>query len=113
MTVKGKTVELDAAKVKAAAQKISRKKAIKVSSAKGDLSFKKSTVYKWDNSKGKYVKNSTAGKKLTCSKSTGKITVKKGTKAGKYKVKIKVTAEGNSSYKSKTKTVAVKIIIVK
>ena len=42
---------------------------------------------------------------------TGKITVKKGTPKGKYTVKVKVTAKGNKNYKSKSKTVAVKIVV--
>lgn len=51
-------------------------------------------------------------KKITVNKKTGAITFKKGAyKKGTYKVKLKITAAGNKSYKSKslTKTVKVKI----
>ena len=43
--------------------------------------------------------------KITIAKKTGKVTVKKGLKAGKrYKVKVAVRAAGNSSYMAKTVT---------
>ena len=35
-------------------------------------------------------------------KKTGRITVKKGVKKGKYKLTINVTAAGNSEYEPKT-----------
>lgn len=41
----------------------------------------------------------------------GKITIKKGLKKGTYKIKVKVTAAGNKSYKSAVKTVTVKIVV--
>lgn len=50
--------------------------------------------------------------KITVNKKNGAITYKKGSyKKGTYKVKLKVTAAGNSSYKSKTivKTVKIKV----
>ena len=49
-------------------------------------------------------------KAFTINKSTGKVTVKKGLKKGTYKVRIKVMATGNDTYKaSDWKTVTVKI----
>ena len=42
-------------------------------------------------------------------KKTGKITVKKKLRKGLYRVKIKVTAAGNGTYKPVTKTVTVKV----
>ena len=42
---------------------------------------------------------------------TGKITVKKKTGKGTYKVKVTVFALGNSKYKPGSKTVTVKVII--
>ena len=49
-------------------------------------------------------------KKITISKTTGKITVKKKLKKGTYKVKIKVMAAGNTNYMpSGWKTVTVRI----
>ena len=44
-------------------------------------------------------------------KNTGIITVRKGTKKGTYKLKIKVTLKGNSLYKAVSKKVTVKIRI--
>ena len=48
-----------------------------------------------------------AKKALTLSKKTGKIKVKKGTKKGTYKLKVKVTAYGKAVFKKKSKTVTV------
>ena len=48
-------------------------------------------------------------KSITINKKTGKVTIKKNLKKGKYKVKIKVTAAGNSQYKAGSKTVIVTI----
>ena len=50
-----------------------------------------------------------AAKKLKVDAKTGKVTVKKGTKAGKYTIKIKVTAAGNVNCKSGSKNVACKV----
>ena len=55
-----------------------------------------------------YVKKS-GNKKITINKTTGKVTVKKKLKKGTYKVKVAVTAAGNSNYKAVTKTVTFKI----
>jgi len=58
-----------------------------------------------------YLKKS-GSKKITISKTTGKVTVKKGLKKGTYKVKVKVKANGNSNYKAsawKTVTFRVKV----
>ena len=42
---------------------------------------------------------------------TGKITVKKGTKKGTYKIKVKISAAGDGNHfaKSVTKTIKVKV----
>lgn len=50
-----------------------------------------------------------SAKQLTVNKKNGKITVKKGTKKGTYKVKVKVTAKGNKNYQSANKTVTVTV----
>ena len=55
-----------------------------------------------------YVKSS-GNKKITINKKTGKVTVKKGLKKGTYKVKVKITASGTSTYKKATKTVTFRI----
>ena len=44
-------------------------------------------------------------KKFKVNASNGKVTVLKGTKKGKYQVKVKVTAKGNATYMAGTKTV--------
>jgi len=56
-------------------------------------------------------KKASGAKCLTVGKKTGKVTVRKGTKKGTYTIKIKVTAKGNSSYKSASKTVKTKIVV--
>lgn len=60
--------------------------------------------------KGKVTYKKTGGsKKLTISKKTGTITVKKGTKKGTYKIRIKISASGDSKYKAGSRTVTVKV----
>ncbi len=91
VTVKTKTVKKS--KLKKAKQTV---KAITVKKAKGTVSYKKVS----------------GSKKLTISKKSGKITVKKGKyKKSTLKIKVKVTAKGTKTYKSKsiTKTVKVKV----
>ena len=54
-------------------------------------------------------KKKSGNKKITISKG-GKVTIKKKLRKGTYKIKVKVTAAGNSNYKSSsTKTVTFKI----
>ena len=48
---------------------------------------------------------------LTVNKTTGKVTVRKGTKKGTYTIKIKVTAAGNTNYKAGSKTVTCKVVV--
>ena len=92
----GKTVKVKAAKIKKGSVKIARKRAIKVSKAKGKVTYKKVSVNK-------------SSKKFKVNKKTGKITVKKGLKKGTYKVKIRVKAAGKGYYLSGSKKVTVKI----
>ena len=70
--------------------KIQRQKAIYVAKNKGPVTYSKAS----------------GNKKITISKA-GKITVKKGLKKGKYKLRVKVRAAGNDDYKPLTKTVTV------
>ncbi len=63
------------------------------------------------NAEGKLCYKKLSGsKKLTVTKN-GKITVKKGTKKGIHRIKIKITAKGNSRYleNSVTRTVKIKV----
>lgn len=71
-------------------------KPVTVKKAKGAVSYKNVSTQK-------------AAKKFTVNAKNGKITLAKGTKKGTYKVKIKVTAAGNKSYKPLSKTVTVKV----
>ena len=57
----------------------------------------------------KYTKLSGSSTKLLLNQTTGKVTVKKGTKKGKYKIRIKVYASGNSNYNS---TYAIRTIYI-
>ena len=85
-----KTVKVKYKKLKKKAQSV---KAITVKKAKGKVTYKK-------------LKGSS--KKLSVTKA-GKVKVKKGTKKGTYKIKVKVTVKGNSSYAAKSKTVTIKV----
>jgi len=96
ITVKGKTVEVSYAELKKADVKVSRASAIKVSNAKGTVTYKKVS----------------GSKNLTISKK-GAITVKKGLKTGTYKIKVNVRAGGTKTYKAKTKAAIITIKVVK
>ena len=84
----------------------------RVSSAQLVSKTKKVKALYVTNAKGtvKYTRVS-GSKYLKVNKKTGKITVAKGTKAGTYKIKVKVRAAGNSSYKAKTVTKTVKVVV--
>ena len=89
-SVKKKNATVKRAKVKKKAQKV---KALTVT-GEGTITYKKAS----------------GSKRLTVNAKTGKITVKKGTKKGTYKIKIEVVAAGNANYlASKAKTVSVKV----
>lgn len=95
-------------KKKANTLKVKAKK-ITASSTK-NKSFAKTKYLSIKNAKGKLVFAGKSGSKsITVNKKTGKLTVKKGLKKGTYKFKVKVTAKGNTTYKSGSKTVTVKI----
>lgn len=93
MSAKAKTVSLKAFKLKSKAGSVKAKKAFSVKNAKGKVSY---TVVK------NITKN--AMKKIKVA-SNGKVTVKKGTKKGTYKLKVKITAAGNDSYEPASKVV--------
>lgn len=66
------------------------------------------------NSKGKITYSKVSGdKKLTVNKTTGAITIKKGSPKGTYKAKIKISAAKKGNYKAATKTVTVKVTVKK
>ena len=96
-TVKGKTAKVYYSKVKSKARTLKVSKVLVLKNAKGAPSYAK----KFGN------------KKIVINKKTGKVTVKKGLKKGKYKVVVKVKAVGNSNYKaSAVETVAFYIKVV-
>ena len=68
--------------------------------SKGKLSYK---ISKYVTSKAKNY--------LSINKSTGKITVKKGTPKGTYKIKVKITAAKTTNYKAASKTVTIKVVV--
>ena len=68
-------------------------KAVTVKKAKGKVSFSKVS----------------GSKKISVNSSTGKLRIKKGTRKGTYRIKVKIRAEGNSEYMAKTITKTVKI----
>ena len=90
MTVKTTAKVVRLARVRTAKRVV---KAITVSNYKGTVKYSKSG----------------GSARLTVNAKTGKITVKKGTGRGLYKIKVKVKASGNGTYLPMTKTVTVKI----
>ncbi|MDO4854518.1 MAG: hypothetical protein Q4A43_03815 [Coriobacteriia bacterium] len=88
--VKTTTKTVKKSKVKKKAQKVTA--AIKVTGAQGKVTYAK--------------KSGSAKLKIA---SNGKITVKKKTKKGTYKIKVVVKAAGNANYNAATKTVTVKV----
>ena len=98
MKASAKVVTIKYKKLKRKSQVIRRTRAVKVSNAKGTVTYKLVGV-----TKAKYKRYFKDASK------TGKITVKKKLKKGTYKVKIKVRAAGNADYKAFSKTVTVKV----
>jgi hypothetical protein len=94
LNAKGKTKKVKYSKVKKAKQTV---KAIEVINYVGKLSYSKVS----------------GSAKLSVNKTSGKITVKKKTKKGTYKIKVKITAKGDSGFKKGTKTVTVTIKVVR
>lgn len=98
LVIKGRSVIVSAAKLKKMNLKIKASRAFRISGAQGSVTYQKVSV-----NKKKYAK------KFTVNKTTGDITVKRGVKKGKYKLRVNVTAVGNYRYEPETKTVTVTI----
>ena len=92
MTVKGLTVKLKASALRKSKKIIKATRAFKVKSPQGPVTYK-------------LVK----GNKKFKVASSGRITVKKGTKKGKYVLTVKVKAAGNDNYKPFAKKVKVTV----
>ncbi len=82
--------------LKKKAQYVAREDLLTISKKKGSVTYKKVKVNK--NSK-----------RFTVDTSTGNLKIKKGTKKGLYKIRIKVTAAGDSKYSPGSKTVTAKV----
>lgn len=86
MTVAAKTANVSAAKLKSGNVTVKRSKVLSVSKAQGTVTYSKVS----------------GNSKITINKTTGNVTVKKGLAKGTYKVKVSITAAGNTNYKNKT-----------
>ena len=95
LKVKAKNVKVRHSKLKKRAVMIKRSKALVVRKAKGKVTY------------ARVAKGSS--KRLSISKRTGKIKVKKKTRKGLYKIKVKVKAAGDGNYRPASKTVTVKV----
>ena len=98
MKASGRKVTVKYTKLKKKNQTIKTASAFNVKAAEGGVSYKVKTYDK------------KAKKKIIVS-SSGKVTVKKGLKKGKYTLKVNVTAKGNESYKAKTTTVTLTVTV--
>ena len=93
LKVKTKNPSVKASALKKKKQVVKAQDAFLISKEQGNLTYSK-------------VSGSPA---LTIAKKTGKITVKKGTKKGTYRIKVKVTASGDGTYAAGSKTATVKV----
>lgn len=100
MTVKGKTVRLKAKTLKKKKTVLSLAKAMKVTGAKGAVTYRLAKATK----NGKKVTG-----KFKVSRKTGRITVKKGTGKGLYKLRVKAAVAGNKAYPPAVRYGVVKI----
>lgn len=75
---------------------------------KSKLTLKVFTVKR---AKGRVTYKRVSGSKRLKLTKTGKITIKKGTPKGTYKIKVKLTAKGNARYKPKSVVKTVKISV--
>ena len=98
MTAQGKTVKIKASKLKKKKQVIKPTKSLRICNAAGNLKFKLAGV-----NKKKFKKYFKVNAK------NGNITIKKGLKKGKYKLKIDITAAGNANYLAGTKSITVTV----
>ncbi len=107
-TAAAKTVEFSIAKASQSLKVTAKTKTVKKAKVKKKAQ-KVTGVFTVKGAQGKvtYAKKSGSAKLKVAS--NGKITVKKKTKKGTYKVKVVVKAAGNGNYNAATKTVTVKV----
>jgi len=101
MTLKGRTAKVKYGKIKNKAITIKRAKVIALNKAKGKQKYKLVTAKKGKKNFRKY---------FSTNAKNGNVTVKKGLKKGRYTVKARVRAAGNTNYKpSAWKTVTFEV----
>ena len=84
-----------------------KKKTVSAKKAKKGKVTVKALIIK--KAKGKVIFKKLSGAKCLSLTAKGRIRIKKGTKKGTYRIKVKVKAKGNSSYTSKAITKTLKI----
>ena len=89
LAIKGKTANVKYSETRNKSVSLTVSKAMKISKAKGSLTYKKKS----------------GNKNITINKKTGKITVKKGINRSFYTVTVAVKAAGNKTHSSVTKSV--------
>ena len=95
LTVKGKKVNASFAKLKKANLSIAKNSVLTISKAQGKLTYAKTS----------------GNKSISINKTKGTIQIKKGIKKGTYKIGVKVTAAGNATYKSASKTATITVVV--
>lgn len=101
LSVKPKTAKVKYKKLRKKKQTVSRSKVMTVSNPQGNVKYSLVTVKRGKSKKYK--------KYFKINATTGNVSIKKKLRKGTYKITCKVTAGGNESYKSATKTVTFKI----
>ena len=97
LSVTPKTAKVKYKKLKKKKQTVARSKVMNVQYAQGKVTYKLTGVKRGKSKKYK--------KYFKINATTGKVTIKKRLKKGTYKVTCRVTASGDSSHRSGTKTV--------
>ena len=95
LTVKGKKVNASFAKLKKANLSIAKNSVLAITKAQGKLTYAKTS----------------GNKSISINKTKGTIQIKKGIKKGTYKIGVKVTAAGNATYKSASKTATITVVV--
>jgi hypothetical protein len=95
--------------LKAKGKTIICKTKMKKGKTKKSKTFKASRAVSVSKAKGEVSYTKVSGNNNITVSDSGKIKVKKGTKKGTYKIKIEVSAHGNSTYIGGTKKVTVKV----
>ena len=103
LKVIGKTVKISYKKLCKGSRTVDRVNVITVITPQGAVTYDLVSAYR--GSEGKYKKYFTVSK-------TGRTTFKKGLPRGTYKLRIDVTASGNTKYRAITKTATVTVKVI-